>query len=130
MMTSQSTIKRNINEDNHLYAATPLPTLDFFNGPRFVEKVDENMHRAHVRNAGTEGKFFFRTNIDHVPEPTRGRPAQIEEYRECEEDDEPPHLAAGKAEKRYLCSDDDETVLEEMSVLEILMGRVREAQRL
>lgn len=90
-----------------------------------LSKVDENMRRAHARNAATEGKFFFRTNVDPVPEAEQARPLQIEEYKECGYGDADDNDKGkwGELERYSMCDSDEEGMVEELSILEILMGK-------
>lgn len=71
------------------------------------------MRRAHKRDAATEGKFFFRSNIDDVQAPPRshgfGSPG--------DDSDE-------AAEIYSPCENDPQGGLEEMTVQQILEGRV------
>lgn len=60
-----------------------------------LSKVDENMHRAHQRNAAVEQKFFFRKFVTPLPET-------------CPDD--------------YGSEDPD--CVEEMTMHDILMGKV------
>ncbi|CAM9235173.1 unnamed protein product, partial [Hapterophycus canaliculatus] len=77
-----------------------------------LSKVDENMRRAHERDAATEGKFFFRSNIDDVQAPPRSNGFGL-----ADED-------SGEAGEIYSpCENDPQGGLEEMSVLQILEGR-------
>lgn len=66
------------------------------------QKVDENMRRAHERDAATKGKFFFRSNIDYAQSPEGGEAGEI--YSPCD--------------------NDPKSGLEEMTVLQILEGKV------
>lgn len=72
-----------------------------------LRQVDENMRRAHKRDAATEGKFFFRSNIDYAQSPEGGADGEI--YSPCD--------------------NDPQSGLEEMTILEILEGKVRHARR-
>ncbi|CAM9267298.1 unnamed protein product [Ectocarpus sp. 4 AP-2014] len=66
-----------------------------------LSKVDENMRRAHERDAATKGKFFFRSNIDYAQSPEGGEAGEI--YSPCD--------------------NDPQSGLEEMTVLQILEGK-------
>ncbi|CAM9898460.1 unnamed protein product, partial [Ectocarpus fasciculatus] len=66
-----------------------------------LSKVDENMRRAHERDAATKGKFFFRSNIDYAQSPEGGEAGEI--YSPCD--------------------NDPKSGLEEMTVLQILEGK-------
>lgn len=70
--------------------------------PPPLPKVDENMRRAHERDAATKGKFFFRSNIDYAQSPEGGEAGEI--YSPCD--------------------NDPQSGLEEMTVLQILEGKV------
>lgn len=66
------------------------------------------MRRAHRRDAATEGKFFFRSNIDYAQSPEGGADGEI--YSPCD--------------------NDPQSGLEEMTILEILEGKVRRGRAL
>lgn len=60
------------------------------------------MRRAHERDAATKGKFFFRSNIDYAQSPEGGEAGEI--YSPCD--------------------NDPQSGLQEMTVLQILEGKV------
>lgn len=66
------------------------------------------MRRAHKRDAATVGKFFFRSNVDYAQSPEGGADGEI--YSPCD--------------------NDPQSGLEEMTVLQILEGKVSPRQAL
>lgn len=75
--------------------------------PSVHPQVDDNMRRAHKRDAATNRKFFFRSNIafERPPPPPGGRCVPGSTYRPC--------------------ADEPQNALEEMNILEMLEGKVR-----
>lgn len=64
------------------------------------------MRRAHKKDAATKGKFFFRSNVDYAP----------------------PSPEGGSGGEIYSpCDNDAPSGIEEMTVLQILEGKVRSA---
>lgn len=83
------------------------------------------MKRAHERSAATEGKFFFRNNVGYTVED--GGPASVISKGIGDKLDE-GNGYANKAIYEHQSSPSDldpETWLEEMSLLQIMEGKVR-----
>eukprot|EP00752_Nemacystus_decipiens_P005836 g5272.t1 len=68
-----------------------------------VSKVDDNMRRAHARDAATKGRFFFRGNAGFARPPARE--------------------GCGPGSKYRPCVDEAQSGYEEMTILEILEGK-------
>ena len=83
-------------------------------------KVDENMRRAHERNAATEGKFFFRNNVDYAAEDEGPAPLR------STGDDDKEKESGGRVKEIYEyspCDFDTQKGLEEMTLSEIMEGK-------
>lgn len=88
-----------------------------------IIQVDENMRRAHLRNAATEGKFFFRSRMDYVAEEDEEEIDSASPMDGSDGDNGNNSVRADR-EFRSLCNEDNQNPLEEMTVLEILSGKV------
>ncbi|CAM9753113.1 unnamed protein product [Ascophyllum nodosum] len=85
-----------------------------------LSKVDENMRRAHERNAATEGKFFFRNNVDYAAEDEGPAPLR------STGDDDKEKESGGRVKEIYEyspCDFDTQKGLEEMTLSEIMEGK-------
>lgn len=87
------------------------------------------MRRAHERNAATEGKFFFRTQVDYRPKEFDDSVDEtLLEKGAREGVDDASNSSGGGSQRRgrhSLCNDDSQDfTLEEMTVLEIMEGKV------
>lgn len=86
------------------FTVTQLMLLAPWCVPFMHPQVDDNMRRAHERDAATKGKFFFRSNVAFARAPPQGWvPGGM--YRPCADEAQNGH--------------------EEMTILEILEGKVR-----
>lgn len=93
-------------------------------------KVDENMRRAHERDAATKGKFFFRSNLDFAADDNTAGKGQAEEELNSDKEGRQGECAAGDGghvvrEAYSPCDFDPQSDVEEMTVREILEGKVR-----